>query len=687
MFYIYLNNSYGKIFMENIMVATVEKEVIKEKNFLSITKLCEILSISETTAKNWIKLGKIKHSYTKNSIIYFSNDYVESFLKRIKSESSTVLKSRRNKKHISGSFFYKNYITPSSKNIKIISTILDKIKKENLNLSKQEIKYIIADCAIQLLLQKKQIKLDITKNFLYEYLNNNINLNSYNKLVNDLIDNKVFAINFVKHFPSLFKYKYVYEKNEDILGLLYISLSNLGNRKSKGAYYTPTKIVQKIINNIEYNDLKNKKILDPSCGSGNFLLQLPDNLCIENIYGNDIDDNAIKITRLNMLLKFNIPHTDILYKNFTNKDFLLDEYNKKFDYIIGNPPWGAEFSKETIVKLRKNYIATENKNIESYDIFIEKSLKCLNQNGYLFFVLPESVLSVKTHKTIRKIILNKTSIIYLEYLGNIFNKVQCPSIILQLKHSKNSPFCKGMKVSNKNNSFVISKERRTTPEVFSFSLNDEEYFIYEKILNGQNKLFLKDNAIFALGIVTGDNKKYISERKSNKNEIILKGANIKKFKIDKPELYIEYTPEKFQQVAPTKYYRANEKLLYKFISNKLVFAYDNEQTLSLNSCNILIPKLDGYNTKYILAILNSRIAQYIFAKKYNSIKVLRSHIESIPIPICDTKKQNELVKIIDKILFNQNNYFELYENLEEKIYQLYGLSRDEYNLIKKTSTL
>ena len=366
---------------------------------------------------------------------------------------------------------------------------------------------------------------------------------------------------------------------------------------------------------------------------------------------------------------------------------VTDSNNKKCDYIIGNPPWGAEFSKDKIDKLRKKYLTTENKNIESYDIFMEKSLSCLNQNGYVFFVLPESILSVKTHETIRKIILNKTSITYLEYLGNIFDKVQCPSIILQLKYSKSSLFCKGMKVVNKNNTFVISKERRTTPEVFSFSLNDEEYSVYEKILNGQNKLFLKDNAIFALGIVTGDNKKYISERKNNKNEIILKGSNIEKFRINKPELYIEYTPEKFQQVAPIEYYRANEKLLYKFISNKLVFAYDNEQTLSLNSCNILIPKLDRYSLKYIMAILNSRIAQYIFEKKYNSIKVLRSHIESIPIPICDKEKQNEIVKIIDKILFSKNNYLELYENLEEKIYQLYGLNRNEYDIIKNTLTM
>ena len=662
------------------MITLVKND--REEKDLSVTELCEMLSISDATAKNWIKLNKIKPNYIKNSVPYFSKEYVNSLIEEIKSDSSNTLKSRRNKKFISGSFFYKDYIFTSSKNLDKISSLLDFILSNELNLSESEKKYIISDCAIQLLLQKKQIKHTVSKLFLSSYLRKEINFNAYNSLIDDLIDDKKQALNFINNYPELFCNNYIYEKNEDILGLLYISLSNLGNRKSKGAYYTPTKIVQKIVN--LYPDcVQNKKILDPACGSGNFLIQLPDNICVENIYGNDIDNNAIKITRINMALKFKFSDIDILYKNFKNKDFLVDDEKISFDYIIGNPPWGADFTKEKIDILRKKYVTTKNKKIESYDVFIENALNRLNTNGILSFVLPESILSVKTHKEIRNIILKNTSIIYLEYLGNIFNKVQCPSIILELKYTKQPFSCNGINVVNGNKKFVIHKERPTTPKVFSFSMNDEEYSVYEKLLNNRNKLYLKDNAIFALGLVTGNNKKYITNTKNNKNEIVLKGSDIDKYRITQPKSYIEYTPEKLQQVAPTEYYRAKEKLLYKFISKKLVFAYDNKQTLSLNSCNILIPKLNGYDIKYIMAILNSRIAQFIYEKKYNSIKVLRSHIEGIPIPVCDKENQTKIIKIVDKILANNNNYIQLYEKLEEKIYKLYNLSDAEYNIIKK----
>lgn len=665
------------------MISTIENSQLREEEFLSISNFCETLSISEATARNWIKLEKIKPSYIKNSVMYFSKDYVKSFLADIKSNSTNILKSRRNKKHISGSFLYKDYISSFSKNINVVSNIINYVEKEKLNLSEQEIKYIVADCAIQLLLQSKYKDCKFTEKFLVKYLNESSLLYNFKKLIDDLIDNKDLALEFIHNHPKLFSNRYYYEKNEDILGLLYISLSNLGNRKAKGSYYTPTKIVQKIVNNLDFNNVNNKKILDPGCGSGNFLLQLPNNLHIKNIFGNDTDNNAIKIARLNMALKFEILDADILYKNFTNKDFLLDEFDKNFDYIIGNPPWGAEFSKENIDKLRKKYIATKNKNIESYDIFIEKSLNILTNNGYLSFVLPEAILSVKNHEAIRNIIMKHNSITYLEFLGNMFDKVQCPSIILQLKHTLLPLSCKGMKVVNKNKKFIINEERITTSDVFNFDMDDSEYAIYNKILNSRNKIYLKNNAIFALGLVTGDNKKYISNIKTKNNEIVLKGSDIDKYKINIPESYIEYTPDNFQQVAPTEYYRANKKLFYKFISNKLVFAYDDKQILSLNSCNILIPRLSGYDIKYIMAILNSRIAQFIFEKTYNSVKVLRSHIESIPIPICSNEKQKEIIKLVDKIINEKNNSLELYEILEKKICELYNINEEEFNIINK----
>jgi putative adenine specific DNA methyltransferase len=198
-------------------------------------------------------------------------------------------------------------------------------------------------------------------------------------------------------------------------------------------------------------------------------------------------------------------------------------------------------------------------------------------------------------------------------------------------------------------------------------------------------VYLKDNADFALGIVTGNNKDYISDIKTSENEMILKGADISKYHINPTTNYITFKPESFQQIAPTEMYRAPEKLLYRFISNQLVFAYDDKQTLSLNSCNIVIPKLDGIKLKYILAILNSRVAQFIYKREFNSVKVLRSHIECIPIPAVDEQTQDKIISLTNQLIDGLDGelLFTKYDELDTIICELYKLTNEEQKIIKQ----
>lgn len=662
------------------MDSTVERIATRDKLYNS-QDVCDLFSISEATLKNWIKLEKLIPNTIHNRSALFSRDYIENVMVDIKSNSSTRLKSRRNKKFASGSFLYKDYVSKESANIQNIQSLLDFILENKIVLSEKEIRYILADCAIQLFLSKNGTS-SISENFLSEYLNSNIDLVQFSLLVEDLLENKDNLILFIKNNSELFEYKYVYEKNEDILGLLYISLSNLSNRKARGAYFTPTKVVKKVISNL---DLKDLSTIDPCCGSGNFLLQLPDVVTLGNIYGNDIDKTSIELTRINMYLKYEPKNLDVLYENFTTSDFLKNNTDIKYQYIIGNPPWGYEFSKEELADLKKIFVSADSKNVESYDVFVEKSLSCLEDDGRLFFVLPEAILNVKTHKTIRKIILDNTSIEYLEYLGNMFDKVQCPSVILKLQKSKKAFSSTGMMVKTKDNEFVINTHRKVSSETFNFNMSDEEYELYKKIMDEENKVFLKNNGVFALGIVTGNNKDYISSTKTEKNEPILKGSDITKYKIKKVENYIDFEPDKFQQVAPVEFYRAKEKLFYQFISNKLIFAYDNNQKLSLNSCNILIPTFENLNIKYVMAVLNSSVAQFIFQKQFNSIKVLRSHIESIPIPVCENNLQQQIIEYVDKVCETEDDkdYKKLCHQIDLFVAKLYNFSMDEYELVEK----
>lgn len=644
-----------------------------EEEKISITQVCELLSISQATAKNWIRLGKLKIGSDGKT---FDKKYIEALISEIKSGKDNRLKSRRNKKSVSGKVLYKDYIK-NNHNREIVESVLDACDQ----ITEDELRVILANFAIQLYQQSGGIV--VSDYLLLEGKSDITDNDVFNSLIKDLLGNVDVSRITLANIQAALKSKVQLVPLEDTLGFAYISLRDLSRRKQTGAYYTPEKTVNTLIHNLKNCvNTQDKTLCDPCCGTGNFLIGLVGNgVKVENLYGQDIDEISILITRINMFLLDNSVTSEQLYSQFVCGDTLSNTFSRKFSVVLGNPPWGYDFNKEETAYLTDNYITAKNKGMESYDLFIEKGVSMLEEGGYLAYVLPEAILSVNSHQQARELIVKNTAFKFVSYLGNAFSGVQCPAIILGVQKGSHGE-TKGCRIGLNNKEFIINENRSVDATSFSFNMCDEEYDCLQAISSVQNAKYLANNAKFALGIVTGNNKEYIANEKADGMEVILKGSDIFRYAMKESDNYIHFAPEKFQQVAPTEMYRAEEKLLYRFIAEVPVFTYDNQQTLSLNSCNILIPQIEGMNIKYILAILNSSVAAYFINKKYNSVKLLRSHIESLPIPMVSAEKQNDIIRKVDHIMNSSENISGPYEDLDGDIMALYGLTAEQTDIIR-----
>jgi len=542
------------------------------------------------------------------------------------------------------------------------------------NISDTEIPCYLRHCAAQLLSQASVTVCDA--------------------LLQDLASDSVY-LTFLSSHPELNTVQYTYRSGEDLLGRLYQSLCDRKSKKHSGSYYTPVSVIHQMITKHLPTFYGKETVFDPSCGSGAFLLQIPAHLPLTNLYGNDSDPLCITLTRINLALNYRIrskEELDILYHNFTISDFLSADGSFRtvvpsagFHLILGNPPWGAALTEEQKRNYRSHFSCANKRGTEIFDLFIEQSLRYLAPDGILSFVLPEALFSVKLHAPVRNLLMNTTQALSVEYLGDVFSGVYCPSVILTLKENRSGEFYQDTVVTAKTHSHVIKESRsHDTGDAFSFSLTDEEYRLLKKIRNCPNCATLQDNADFALGIVTGNNAKWLSQTASPGMEPVIKGKDISKYHILSVSGYLSFHPEQFQQTAPTHLYRAKEKLFYRFINRQLIFAYDDTGLLSLNSCNIVIPRMEGLSMKYVMAILNSGVAQFFFEKQFTSVKVLRSHLEAIPIPLADPNTQEGIVALV-KILIQAETESEEYQNtyrrLDKKIAELYGLTEREYTYI------
>jgi len=294
-------------------------------------------------------------------------------------------------------------------------------------------------------------------------------------------------------------------------------------RKAGGVYYTPQYVVDYIVQNTlgklvegkSPKEISKLRIVDPACGSGSFLIGAyqflldhhknyysengkpskgkkenpltPEGnlttsekkrILLNNIYGVDLDFNAVEVTKLSLLLKcmegetqasianqmklFNERVLPTLDNNIRSGNSLVDidfyegqidfGYEKKikpftwkkafseifanggFDVVIGNPPWVdlKGHPPELIEYYFKEFSTTENR-INLYSIFVEQSLKILSPDGIFGFIIPNSILYQSSYEKIRKLILNNWSVKSIVRLpDNVFQKVKAETIILSI---------------------------------------------------------------------------------------------------------------------------------------------------------------------------------------------------------------------------------------------------------------
>ena len=299
----------------------------------------------------------------------------------------------------------------------------------------------------------------------------------------------------------------------------------------------------------------------------------------------------------------------------------------------------------------------------------------LKEGGVLSFVLPESILNVKIHSDIRKYIISNYHISRIEQKKKIFKNVFSPAAVIDIRNTENND---EVEILNLSENFRISSDRFSSNSNYIFDINVDP--LDEKIISKIYSLkhtTLKGNATWALGIVTGNNPYYIKDKKDRWNEPIIKGKDLSPFKITPPDTFIKFEPERFQQTAEASFYRCGEKLIYKYISNRLIFACDRNQRLTLNSVNILIPQIDGVDMKVIMALFNSELYQYIFQKKFSSVKVLRNHIEELPVPELSGFQHQSIISMVEDI---DNGYS--MDQLNEFIYRTFRLKKQEIDHIK-----
>ena len=415
---------------------------------------------------------------------------------------------------------------------------------------------------------------------------------------------------------------------------------------------------------------------------------------------------------------------------------------KGFDIIIGNPPYVSIQRMDDTDALRKGKFETFEKTGDLYSLFYEQGINLLKNGGTLCYITSNKWINANYGKSTRNFFITKTNpLVLIDFAKvKIFESATVFVNILLTQKAKNhnqllACAIEGDKIPEgdlrdyfDNNKFELKNLDDGIWKVSNAAANITNAVIEQK---GIALSKWKDITIFR-GITSGYNDafhissiqrdSFIEKNKQSDSIIkpILRGKDIKRWNYqfadwyilnthnglkgklnrvdvvkDYPEIYKHlktFLPE-VQERQDQGFHWTNlrdcafllefdePKIVWIEISDRANYAYDESGMFLTNSAYFMT----GKHLKYILAVLNSKVADYYFIQITATIaggrkRYTGQYVERVPVPQIAEKEEEPFNKVVDYILFlksgetNQEvrqacNYFE--SILETMVYELY----------------
>lgn len=365
-----------------------------------------------------------------------------------------------------------------------------------------------------------------------------------------------------------------------------------------------------------------------------------------------------------------------------------------FDVIIGNPPY-INFANlpETEREYYNKFELYKNKT-DLYAFFVGLGAKIKNQQGFICLIIPHTWVSTTSFLPLRKLLLdqiNLMSIVELDF--GVFKDAYVKTVIIQ---TDNKPKSK-IRLLDKN--FVlkveIPKETIQKDEELKINLtwNPIKHNIYTKIKNDAIKL--GDIVHFSRGIKTSNDNRFLFNENNGKDYYkVIRGRNIKAYKIDYDNEYIWYRPDLMKEKAgclphTKELFITPEKIITQRVnsSGQLLATYDNEQFFCLDTTNVSSEIIDkNYDLKFIVGVINSKLINWWFNDEFKNPTISGYELHQIPIKH-NMQTEKEISKLVTTILENNKSGKDI-ENLITKIdsfvYELYDLTEEEIKIIETT---
>lgn len=334
-----------------------------------------------------------------------------------------------------------------------------------------------------------------------------------------------------------------------------------------------------------------------------------------------------------------------------------------FDVIIGNPPYvfgGNEGISEQEKKYYSiNYSSGKGK-INLFTLFIERAFDLLKPAGEFSYIIPNTFLRVTSYYESRKILIEKHTINIIKDVGDsVFEDAITTAIILIA--CKSTPPAEHFiqVIKDDSHSQLKQDDLKKSNYVITISTDPSVKTAMGKIT--VNTIPLGDickELIFGV-VITKNKEEVVSAAPHPGWKPFLEGRDIGSYRIKPIHSYLNYDPKLLHRPRTAQVFDVPEKLLLQRItggSHPLKAAYDNKQYYNKESINnVILLENSGYEYKYILALLNSKLINWYYTKQFTNesrltVNLSKEYLSQIPIAKASERVQKQFSQVVDYLL-------------------------------------
>lgn len=523
-------------------------------------------------------------------------------------------------------------------------------------------------------------------------------------------------------------------------------------RKAGGVYYTPEYIVRYIVENTIGEQIKGKhpdelrqmRFADIACGSGSFLLGIYDlllrhfteyynankrrrkeglkagcreyddgtlhlslwqkrEILLNNIYGVDIDSQAVEVAQLSLYLKmledettvstrsYQLEMRDALLPSLSHNivcgnslvgwgildGLLFDAFEERklnplsfddafpqimkgggFDAVIGNPPYvrTERLGKRQVDYFKKNYAAEGQ--IDLYLLFIQRALRLLKKDGRFGFITPKFLLFNLDAEPTRKVMIERR-INKIVDAGQAFKGVNTECAVTIIENTPAESNNVAIELMNKKGMILWTNQvaQETFYDlpntIFNIYLTEKDWKVVRKVLS--QKSVLGNLVSIKRGMEVG--KKAV--RNSAGTIRTLLGEDVGKYQISFGNTFVEADSEGVERLL--SHSDIEEKLLIRRVCSDLMATIDDSHFFYTKNLYGAINQSD-MSLKYLLGILNSKLMNYFFKKYFTTKKTdifpefQKYQLDGLPIrridfsDKSDQRRHDRMIQLVDQMI-------------------------------------